>query len=386
MDEIIEKLSTPKECTQLAKNVADSRPELAKKARRRGIELKALTHGNKSPVEMELLKAVYAYEEVLSEKNKRATRASRTWQMIKRHGITGAAERAVNRKIEPMGYKMLAEMGMHDLTFEAVIVRYPEAFSKEVIERAEERLVEFKKYGPGVNIEPIAKDKSQLKDISCLLATKKPFMVSFMGSYIFSRIKVPRQETLSSSANFMKMIDFCLRTRQRIKEKDFKLANAYFTDNFKAVKQCLIDGNWQEVKHLIYDAHGVGQKIGSLILEVLIHYGEANKVLEPKLFVPIDTHVQRILSECLRLPNVPSIGASVWASDYNVFQEFLTDNSAEGAPRICFDYLWFVGKVFCQKINAIDGGYSRGYRLCPICWIKDYCTHTDKWFTGYTTD
>ena len=143
MEEIIKKLTTPEECIQLAKNVGDRNPDLAREARRRAVELRAIAFGNKNQVELELLKALYAYEEVLSEKNKRNTRASRTWQMIKRHGIIGAAERAVNRKIEPAGYKVLVEMGMHDLTFEAVIVRYPDAFNQEVVSRAKARLKEL---------------------------------------------------------------------------------------------------------------------------------------------------------------------------------------------------------------------------------------------------
>ncbi|MCJ7529904.1 MAG: hypothetical protein MUO64_02580 [Anaerolineales bacterium] len=145
MDERVQKLKTPEECMQLAKNVQDKYPDLAREARRRAIELRAIDHGNKSAVEIELLKALYAYEEVISEKNKRRTRASRTWQMINRHGIIGAAERAVNRKIEAMGYKVLVEMGMHDLTFEAVIVRYPDAFRQEVVARAKARLEELAK-------------------------------------------------------------------------------------------------------------------------------------------------------------------------------------------------------------------------------------------------
>jgi len=193
---------------------------------------------------------------------------------------------------------------------------------------------------------------------------------------------VPRQETLANSTNFMKMIDFCLRTRQRVKGKDFDQAQKYFAENFKGIKENIIRGNWPETLRLVYDARGVGQKIGSLILEVLIHYGEANQALEPKLFVPIDTHVQRIFSECLGLSNVPSIGSPVWASNYLGFQQFLADNSGEGTLRIYFDYLWFVGKVFCRKITENDERYSKGYRLCSMCWIKDYCSFPDKWFTG----
>jgi hypothetical protein len=87
---------------------------------------------------------VYAYEEVLFEKNQRRTRASRTWQMINRHGIIEAAARAVNRNIETAGYTSLIEMGMPDLTFEAVILRYHEAFSPEVVSRAKKRLEDVK--------------------------------------------------------------------------------------------------------------------------------------------------------------------------------------------------------------------------------------------------
>ena len=143
MGDILHKLTTPEECMRLAGNVKVSNPELAKRARRKAVELRASFYEYTSDVELQLLKALYAYEEVLFEKNKRKTRATRTWQMIKRYGIIGAAERAVDRKIEPIGYKLLTEMGMHDLTFEAVIVRYPHSFKPEVVSRAKSRLTEL---------------------------------------------------------------------------------------------------------------------------------------------------------------------------------------------------------------------------------------------------
>lgn len=139
-EDIIKKLRTPAECIQLAKNVIARNPSLAKEARRRAVELRAISFGSTKEVELELLKALYAYEEVLTDKNKRTTRASRTWQMVKKHGIIGAAEKAVNRPIEPNGYKVLVQMGMQDLTFESVIVRHPDSFSEEVVLRAQERL------------------------------------------------------------------------------------------------------------------------------------------------------------------------------------------------------------------------------------------------------
>ncbi|MCX5842257.1 MAG: hypothetical protein NT022_00645 [Deltaproteobacteria bacterium] len=123
--------------------IQNRNPDLAQKARRRAVELRAISYGSNSEVELELLKSVYAYEEVLYEKHKKHQRATYTWRMIKRVGIIGAAEKAVNRKIEPAGYKVLAEMGMHDLTFEAVIIRYPDVFNEEVVSRAKARLKEL---------------------------------------------------------------------------------------------------------------------------------------------------------------------------------------------------------------------------------------------------
>lgn len=143
MDDIIPKLKTPDECMKLIKNVAAKNPELAQRARRRAVELRAHSHGSSKEVELELFKALYAYEEVLSVKNKKTTKASRTWQMINRDGIIIAASKAVNRAIEPVGYRLLVEMGLQDLTFEAVIVRFPDTFESEVVSRAKNRLGEL---------------------------------------------------------------------------------------------------------------------------------------------------------------------------------------------------------------------------------------------------
>jgi hypothetical protein len=142
MDETVRRLSTPEECEQFIKNVQEQYPALALEARRRAVELRAAAHGAQTAVEREALRAVYAYEEALSAKRGRKTRASRTWQMIKRHGIINAIERAVNRKHETLGYTTLMEMNMQDFAFEAVVLRYPDLFSPETIERAKVRMEE----------------------------------------------------------------------------------------------------------------------------------------------------------------------------------------------------------------------------------------------------
>jgi hypothetical protein len=145
MDERVQKLRTPKECENFAINAAErNRPDLVKEAQIRAVQLRATQYGAKSPAETEALEAVYAYEEVLSKKNGRRTRASRTWQMIQRHGIIGAVERAVDREQETQGYTALVEMGLEEFAFEAVILRHPSLFSDAAVEKSKQRLRSWK--------------------------------------------------------------------------------------------------------------------------------------------------------------------------------------------------------------------------------------------------
>lgn len=145
MDKRIEKLKTPEKCAIFARNATDrNRPDLAEQARKRAVQLSAESLGAESEAEKEALQAVFAYEEVLTKKNGKRTRASRTWQMINRHGIIKAVERAVNRNAETQGYTALVEMGLEEFAFEAVILRHPGLFSKEAVLRSRARLRKWK--------------------------------------------------------------------------------------------------------------------------------------------------------------------------------------------------------------------------------------------------
>jgi hypothetical protein len=138
-------LKTPEECESFAKNAERlGHPELAQQARRRAVELRAAAYGANSDAEREALEAIYAVEEILSQRNGRKTRASRTWQSIKRHGILQTVERVVSRRQPTDGYTALVEMGMDDFTFEAVVLRHRALFQPETIERAKTRIAERK--------------------------------------------------------------------------------------------------------------------------------------------------------------------------------------------------------------------------------------------------
>jgi hypothetical protein len=79
MDERVKRIKTPEGCKRFAKNAVEhDRPDLALEAHRRAVELKAQEYGAETQAERECLQAIYAYEETLTRKNGRTTRASRT--------------------------------------------------------------------------------------------------------------------------------------------------------------------------------------------------------------------------------------------------------------------------------------------------------------------
>jgi len=143
MDEKVLKLKTPEDCEIFAVNVTRlGHPELAAQARERSVQLRAASYGASTDVEKECLEAIFAYEEALTIKNGKRTRASRTWQMVDRHGILSAIERAVNRKDDALGYLMLKDAGLQGYTFEAIVLRHPSIFSPDAVNVARMRAAE----------------------------------------------------------------------------------------------------------------------------------------------------------------------------------------------------------------------------------------------------
>lgn len=139
-DPRVMRLKTPEDCEAFALNVVAKYPDLAKQARRRGVQLRAARYGAKTEAEMESVQAVFAFEEVRSQMRGKRVRASRTWQAIKRDGILPTVEKVVARARETEAYEALMEAGMSDYTFEAVVVRHPDSFSAQALGQARARL------------------------------------------------------------------------------------------------------------------------------------------------------------------------------------------------------------------------------------------------------
>lgn len=141
MDQRVAKLRTPEDCLRFEKNALTlDRPDLATEARNRALALQASRYGAKTQAEQECLQAVYAYERILTEKNGRTTRASRTWPLIERKGVIAAVESIVTRERSTMGFDALAANGLDEHAFEAVVLRHPQHFSEAAVSTSKRRL------------------------------------------------------------------------------------------------------------------------------------------------------------------------------------------------------------------------------------------------------
>ena len=80
---------------------------------------------------------------MLTRRNGKKTRATGTWQAIKRYGIIEAVQRAVSRPPEAVGNVTLRDLGLEDLTFEALVVRHEASFSEAAINASKARLAQL---------------------------------------------------------------------------------------------------------------------------------------------------------------------------------------------------------------------------------------------------
>jgi hypothetical protein len=141
MDERVSRLKTSQDARQLAENASRlGREDVSAQALEKARELQAVEDGYDSPAQIAIASALYAYEEEQSRAKRRTFRANRTRQMLAKHGALRAAERMVMNRQPSKGFGVLEEAGLRELSFEAIIDRFPEEFSPIAVVAARARL------------------------------------------------------------------------------------------------------------------------------------------------------------------------------------------------------------------------------------------------------
>jgi hypothetical protein len=127
MHELVERIKDPELCYIFAKNATRrGHPELALQAYRRAVDLRAEDYPTENEAEFAAARAIFAYEEAMSYRKGKRTRATGTWQLVSRHGLLSAVHKRIQTGSGDEVSPILEALGMAEYSFEAVGMAYPE--------------------------------------------------------------------------------------------------------------------------------------------------------------------------------------------------------------------------------------------------------------------
>jgi hypothetical protein len=141
--EIIESCSDIAKLQNWIKNAErEGATDVADSARRRVIEVEALRNVDQSndPMVLDFWKSISALEFALTVERGKTIRLSRTRQKIAKVGVQKTLADLTLQPSPSEGYFLLLERDMLDLTAEAVVLRFPDQFSEDVLQAARKRL------------------------------------------------------------------------------------------------------------------------------------------------------------------------------------------------------------------------------------------------------
>lgn len=110
---------------------------------RRSCEIAGAEHDDPDdPLIREFWETLAAYEQHLTEKNGRTTRATRTRQKITNKGVYRSLVEWTLGKIETNGFTLFVDKGLPEYTGEYLVVKYGDRFPSDVVDLARRRLEE----------------------------------------------------------------------------------------------------------------------------------------------------------------------------------------------------------------------------------------------------
>ena len=89
-------------------------------------------------------KAMSDYESYLTDKNGKITRATRTWDTIRKYDFKAGVTNLVTRKTDAIGFTGLVKYGGVDSTFESLVLKFKDDFTPEAIEASAKRIESVK--------------------------------------------------------------------------------------------------------------------------------------------------------------------------------------------------------------------------------------------------
>jgi len=113
--------------------------DISRRAFRRLCALEGLDQSD--PLHRDFYETLAAYELLLTQKNGRTTKASRTRQKLKNKGVISCLEDWAISKAPTEGFELLVQHGLIELTGEYLVLKYPAHFSTTAVTTAKTRLI-----------------------------------------------------------------------------------------------------------------------------------------------------------------------------------------------------------------------------------------------------
>jgi hypothetical protein len=114
------------------------RDDIWQQAFRRLCELEGLNQ--RDPLHRDFYATLRAYEELLTQKHGRTTRANRTRQKLRNKGVIQCLEDWAISSAPTEGFKLLVDSGMPELTGEHLVIKYADRFTPDAVAAAKMRL------------------------------------------------------------------------------------------------------------------------------------------------------------------------------------------------------------------------------------------------------
>ena len=144
-------LTDPQQLRNLADNArARGREDLAFDCLVRIAELAGQSYD--PGIEREFWQAINVAEELRSFETGKTARLSRTRQKVVRVGVVATVRDLAKARKTTEGFRILVAGGRPDLTAEAIAIRHPECFDKDVLDAARAKL-----NAAGVNLARVAR-------------------------------------------------------------------------------------------------------------------------------------------------------------------------------------------------------------------------------------
>jgi hypothetical protein len=139
-----------------------------------------------------------------------------------------------------------------------------------------------------------------------ILYNHKNEMENFMNHYVFKKMNINKDTFLNNEDDFLLFVKFCLNTAQKVSNENINKGLNYFKKQYKNIIKLIENNDIKALQNKIYNSPGMGQKIGSMLLEFIYMYSnKKNDELAKELYLPLDTHVIRLFRDSFNINNIP---------------------------------------------------------------------------------